>query len=196
MAMAGTLAISSKFLFYSPWEKKHFFNPANFGIISALVLTKDAWVSPGQWGTSWWYLLLFLGTGGLILKKIGRWDTSLTFLLTYSLLLALRNAWLGYPVTVLQHQLTSGSLLLFALFMITDPRSIPNATKSRLLWSVALAILTVCLQQQFYRTDALFWSLFALSPLTLLLDRLDVSSPFVWQQSPLTPPTDHNPSLN
>ncbi len=183
MATAGTLAISSKFIFYSN-EGKHFFNPANFGIISALVLTPDAWVSPGQWGTDWWYFLLFLGAGGLITKKVGRWDTSLTFLLTYSLLLALRNAWLGWDVTVIQHQLTSGSLLLFTFFMITDPRSIPNATTSRLVWSIALAILTLCLQQ-FYRTDALLWALFALSPLTVVLDRLQVASPFVWTLSEL-----------
>ena len=179
MMIAGILAISSKFVCKSP-EGKHFFNPANFGIISALVLTNDAWVSPGQWGTDWWYFLLFLGTGGIIVKKVGRWDTSVTFLLTYTLLLAIRNTWLGWDVTVIQHQLTSGSLLLFALFMITDPRSIPNATSSRLVWSVALAILTVILQQ-FYRTDALFWSLFVLSPLTVILDRLQVASPFNWK---------------
>jgi Na+-transporting NADH:ubiquinone oxidoreductase subunit NqrB len=47
MMLAGSLAISSKFLLQV--EKKHFFNPANFGIIAALILTPDAWVSPGQW---------------------------------------------------------------------------------------------------------------------------------------------------
>ena len=47
MLLAGSLAILSKFLFQA--ERKHFFNPANFGIIAALLLTNDAWVSPGQW---------------------------------------------------------------------------------------------------------------------------------------------------
>ena len=53
MILAGSLAIASKFLFR--WHGKHFFNPANFGIIAALILTNDAWVSPGQWGTDLWY---------------------------------------------------------------------------------------------------------------------------------------------
>ena len=52
MAIAAIFAIGSKFIFRM--EKKHFFNPANFGIIVALILTSDAWVSPGQWGTDWW----------------------------------------------------------------------------------------------------------------------------------------------
>ncbi|MDY6940034.1 MAG: Na+-transporting NADH:ubiquinone oxidoreductase, subunit NqrB, partial [Cyanobacteriota bacterium] len=69
MAIAGCLAIASKFLFRI--RGKHFFNPANFGIIAALLLTSDAWVSPGQWGTDWWYLLLFAGTGGMVLQKVG-----------------------------------------------------------------------------------------------------------------------------
>ncbi|MGB2925425.1 MAG: Na+-transporting NADH:ubiquinone oxidoreductase, subunit NqrB, partial [Limnothrix sp.] len=55
LVLAGSLAIASKF--FLKYENKHFFNPANFGIISVLLLTKDAWISPGQWGTDWWYLI-------------------------------------------------------------------------------------------------------------------------------------------
>lgn len=74
MVFAAVIAIASKFVFKI--GDKHFFNPANFGIISALILTPDAWVSPGQWGEDWWYGLLFAGTGGMILKRVGRWDTT------------------------------------------------------------------------------------------------------------------------
>ena len=148
MILAGSLAIASKFLFR--WHGKHFFNPANFGIIAALILTNDAWVSPGQWGTDWWYLLLFAGTGGIVLKKVGRWDTSAAFFLTYAGLELLRDVWLGWTGDVWLHQLSSGSLLLFALFMLTDPRSIPNALAGRLVWAIAIALLTFILQNYFY----------------------------------------------
>ncbi len=47
MILAGALAVLSKFLFQV--RRQHFFNPANFGIISALILTPDAWVSPVNW---------------------------------------------------------------------------------------------------------------------------------------------------
>jgi Na+-transporting NADH:ubiquinone oxidoreductase subunit NqrB len=180
MMIAGFLAIASKFLFR--WRSKHFFNPANFGIISALLLTDDAWVSPGQWGTDWWYLLLFAGMGGIVLKKVGRWDTSVTFLLVYAGLSAMRNLWLGWSWDVWLHQLSSGSLLLFALFMLTDPRSIPNATMGRVFWATAIAFTTFILQDYFYLTTAIFWALFIISPLTILLDLVWSAPRFIWNR--------------
>ena len=180
MILAGFLAIASKFLFR--WRRKHFFNPANFGIISVLILTNDAWISPGQWGTDWWYLLLFAGTGGVVLKKVGRWDTSVAFFLTYAGLEALRDFWLGWSIDVWLHQLSSGSLLLFALFMLTDPRSIPNALTGRLLWAIAIAVLTFILQNYFYLSTAIFWALFIISPLTILLDLIWSAPRFTWNK--------------
>ncbi|MGK7945572.1 MAG: RnfABCDGE type electron transport complex subunit D [Microcystaceae cyanobacterium] len=179
MVLAGSLAISSKFIFC--YQGKHFFNPANFGIIAALCFTQDAWVSPGQWGNNGWYLLLFMGLGGIVLKRVGRWDTSVIFLLTYFGLEVIRNAYLGWSWDVVQHQLMSGSLLLFALFMLTDPRSIPNATTGRLIWAIAIALLTFMLHHTFYLSTAIFWALFILSPVTLLLDYIWQSSRFTWQ---------------
>lgn len=181
MAIAGGLAIASKFIFRV--RGKHFFNPANFGIISALVLTNDAWVSPGQWGADGWYLLLFIGTGGMILSQVGRWDTSVAFLGVYISLEIIRNVWLGWTWDVLQHQLMSGSLLLFAFFMITDPRSIPNATISRLIWATSIAMLTFMLQHIFYVPTAMFWALFVLSPVTVLLDTTWIAPRFSWRRS-------------
>ncbi|MBD2449803.1 RnfABCDGE type electron transport complex subunit D [Nostoc sp. FACHB-152] len=178
MALAAVSAIASKFLFKV--GDKHFFNPANFGIISALVFTSDAWVSPGQWGEEWWYGLLFAGTGGMILQRIGRWDTTAAFLGSYSLLEAIRNLWLGWTWDVYWHRLMSGSLLLFALFMVTDPRSIPNAKIGRVIWAICIASLTFILRNYFFLSTAVFWSLFALAPLTILIDFLWSSPRFSW----------------
>jgi Na+-transporting NADH:ubiquinone oxidoreductase subunit NqrB len=177
---ASFLAIISKFIF--KFRHKHFFNPANFGIVLVLIFTSDAWVSPGQWGEDWWYVLLFCGTGSTILKKIGRWDTTVTFLGLYAWLEAIRNFILGWTWDVFWHRLTSGSLLLFALFMLTDPRSIPDARTSRLIWSGCIAILTFILRNQFYLSTSVFWALFILSPLTIGLDFLWSSPRFSWGQ--------------
>ena len=187
MMLASFLAISSKFLFRH--HNKHFFNPANFGIIAAITLTNDAWVSPGQWGTDWWYMLLFLGLGGVVLKQVGRWDTSIAFLLAYGILEAMRNAWLGWSWDVWQHQFMNGSLLLFALFMLTDPRSIPDSQKSRSIWSLAIAFSTFILQHYFYLSTALFWSLFIISPLTVLLDMIWTAPRFNWLRETRLPLT-------
>lgn len=178
MMLAGSLAILSKFLLQV--EKKHFFNPANFGIIAALILTPDAWVSPGQWGDDGWYAMLFLGTGGMVLNRVGRWDTTVAFLGSYALLEATRNLWLGWTWDVLNHRLMNGSLLLFAFFMITDPRSIPDHKYSRILWAVSIAVLTFILRNQFFLSTAVFWALFSLAPLSILLNHLWSAPRFDW----------------
>lgn len=188
MILAGVAAILSKFLLRV--NSKHIFNPANFGMIVALLLTNDAWVSPGQWGESGWYVLLFLGCGGLVLQKVGRWDTTVAFLGSYALLEAARNLWLGWTWDVWAHRLMSGSLLLFALFMVTDPRSIPNARMGRLVWAIAIAILTFWLRNQQFVSTAVLWALFVLTPLIVILDAIWQAPRFTWQ-----PPTTTNPTL-
>ncbi|MGB8702440.1 MAG: Na+-transporting NADH:ubiquinone oxidoreductase, subunit NqrB, partial [Thermosynechococcaceae cyanobacterium] len=94
MAFAATVAILSKFTLRI--QGKHIYNPANAGIIAALCLGQDAWVSPGQWGDLGWYALLFAGAGGVVLQRVGRWDTSVVFLGVYGGLLLLRDRWLGW----------------------------------------------------------------------------------------------------
>ena len=189
MAFAGFAAIASKFVFKV--GEKHFFNPANFGIIAVLTLTNDAWVSPGQWGEEWWYGLLFVGTGGMILQRVGRWDTTAAFLGAYSLLAAIRNLWLGWTWDVYFHHLMSGSLLLFALFMVTDPRSIPNSPMSRILWAISIALLTFILRNFFFIPTAVFWALFALAPLTILLDKFWITPRFSWENKTELPAENH-----
>ena len=190
MILAGSLAILSKFLFQV--ERKHFFNPANFGIIAALILTNDAWVSPGQWGDDGWYALLFVGTGGMVLKRVGSWDTTAAFLGSYALLEAIRNLWLGWTWDVYCHRLMSGSLLLFSLFMITDPRSIPKSRFGRLLWAGFIAILAFILRNYFFISNGVFWALFALSPLSVLLDFIWSAPQFSWL-STFSNPDSHSP---
>ncbi|WP_017326994.1 RnfABCDGE type electron transport complex subunit D [Synechococcus sp. PCC 7336] len=192
MAFAGGMAIASKFWLRAP-HRKHFFNPANFGIVVALLLTGDVWVSPGQWGTDWWAVLAFAGAGGMVLRRVGRWDTSAAFLGVYAALEIARNFWLGWSWDVVAHHLTSGSLLLFALFMLTDPRSIPNARPARVVWAIAIALLTFVLRYTVYLPAAMFWALFILSPLTLWLDEVWPAERFQWGQK--SPAAAASPSL-
>uniref|UniRef100_A0A832H3T3 Na+-transporting NADH:ubiquinone oxidoreductase, subunit NqrB n=1 Tax=Oscillatoriales cyanobacterium SpSt-402 TaxID=2282168 RepID=A0A832H3T3_9CYAN len=179
MVIASVVAILSKFALRV--NDKHVFNPANIGIVAAILLTHDAWISPGQWGEESWYALIFLGAGGIVLQRVGRWDTTVAFLGSYALLEAIRNVWLGWTWDVWVHRLTSGSLLLFALFMVTDPRTIPNNRTARVLWASAIALLTFILRNVFFIPTAVFWALFALSPLTFLLDAIWQAPRFEWR---------------
>ncbi|HEY7162144.1 MAG TPA: RnfABCDGE type electron transport complex subunit D, partial [Acidobacteriota bacterium] len=161
MVIAAAASILSKFLFR--YRGKHFFNPSNFGIILVLILTTDAWVSPGQWGNELWFVLLFFATGGMVVQKVGRWDTTGAFLGGYALLEFIRNQWLGWTPDVFVHKMMSGSLLLFSFFMITDPRAIPDRKIARIFWSFFVAIMTYVLRNYYFLPTAPFWALFALS---------------------------------
>ncbi|MFN5515853.1 MAG: RnfABCDGE type electron transport complex subunit D [Cyanobacteriota bacterium] len=181
LLLAGAAAIASKF--FLKIDAKHAFNPANFGIMTALILSRDAWVSPGQWGNAPWLAALFLGAGGLILGKVGRWETTAVFLGSYGALEWARTLWLGWPGAIAWRHLESGSLLVFAFFMISDPRSTPDHPWGRALWALTLASLTFTLRYGAHLSAAPFWALFLCSPLTWALD-LGLPAPrFVWGKS-------------
>ena len=179
LVFAASVAISSKFLIRV--NQKHLFNPANIGIIAALAFSGDAWVSPGQWGNNALMVYFFGAAALMVLLKVGRIDTSLAFLATFAVLEYLRTVvFLGWGMDVLTHKLSSGTLLLFAFFMITDPVTTPNAPKARILWASGIALLTFFLTNWFYVHTAPIWALIIYSPLTVMLDRLFVYQKFKW----------------
>jgi Na+-transporting NADH:ubiquinone oxidoreductase subunit NqrB len=180
MVLAGLAAIGSKFLLR--WQGKHLFNPANVGIVAALLFTHGAWISPGQWGAGWWLVGLFLGAGTLVLKQVGHWETTAMFLGSYAALEAARNAYLGWTWDVWGHRLMSGSLLLFALFMISDPKTTPNHPIARLLWALLVAVITFVLRNVWFINTAMIWALFAASLLVPLFDAVFAAERFVWKR--------------
>jgi Na+-transporting NADH:ubiquinone oxidoreductase subunit NqrB len=115
-------------------------------------------------------------------QKVGRWDTTGAFLGGYALLEFIRNQWLGWTPDVFVHKMMSGSLLLFSFFMITDPRAIPDRRIARIIWSLCVAILTYVLRNHYFIATAPFWALFALSPLTILFDRMFPAKRFEWNR--------------
>ena len=186
MVLAGSLSVLSKFAFR--YQGKHFFNPSNFGIVAVLLLMEDGWITPGQWGEEILLAMFFIGAGLMVVRKVGRWDTTAVFLLSYAVLEASRNYWLGWTWDVLAHRLTSGSLLLFAFFMITDPRVIPDHVRGRILFAMLVASLAFVLRNYFFLPTAIFWALFVLSPITILLDRIWFSKRFQWTSQTLAVP--------
>jgi len=189
--LASVFAISSKFLIRV--NHKHLFNPANFGIVAAILLTNDAWVSPGQWGSS--VLLWFIvGAGGLMMiLKVGRIDTSITFLLVFGVLLFIRHVfYLGWEPQVWLHKMSNGTLLLYAFFMITDPMTTPNHIKARILWSSLLGSALFVLSTFFYVQTAAIWLLFGVSLLTPIFDKLLIATKYQWNN--LTASTINNPN--
>jgi len=179
MAAAAAIGISAKFILR--WNEKHLFNPSNIGIVLLLMITDVVWVSPGQWGNDIVLLFIIIATGSIVLLKVGRLDVSYVYLASLFALEYIRTVlFLGWGMDVLMHKFTSGSLMLFTFFMITDPKTTPDSQRLRYLWAVVLAVLTFILTQWFYMYTASVWALFLITPLTLLMDKYYPAKKFSW----------------
>lgn len=178
MTLAACVAIASKFVIR--FRDKHLFNPAAFAIV-ALIASGHGWVTPGQWGQSTFIASAIVFLAILVLTRVARLDVALAFLAAHAALLLARAVWLGDPIAIPLHQLQNGALLLFAFFMITDPRTTPDSRPARIVFAVVIAVLAhwLAFDQQF--RPALYVALLAASVLVPLLDRLLPAGRFVWR---------------
>ena len=178
--LAAAVAMSSKFVLRV--HGKHIFNPANLGVIAALVLLPGTWVSPGQWGNDVALAGWFVALGGLVTQRARRWDISWVFLGAWLGLVAARVLVLGQPWTILAHQLANGGLLLFAFFMISDPLTIPNRRLARIGYAILVATIAFIWQFVLFRTNALLWALFIAAPAVPLIDWRWPGAKFLWRR--------------
>ena len=178
--LAAALAVGSKFLIRA--QDKHVFNPANFGLVAMMVLADGAWVSPGQWGSAAFLGFLLACLGGLVVHRAERSDVTWAFVAAYAGLLFGRAAWLGDPLAIPLHQLESGAFLIFAFFMISDPKTTPDTRAGRILYATVVAAVAVAIQFGLYQPNALIWALAACAPLVPLIDRLLPGARYRWIQ--------------
>ncbi len=177
-AAAGLLAMASKHAVRI--RGKHLWNPSAVAIGAMVFGTDHAWVSPGQWGTALWLAALLSLLAIVVLAAASRADISLAFLGSYAGLLVWRAIQLGDPLTIPLHQLQNGSLLLFAFYMISDPRTVPDARIARLIFAATVAGLAYWLAFHDQIRPALYAALIVLSPLSPLLDRAFPAPRFQW----------------
>lgn len=177
-ALAAAAAICSKFALRV--RGKHFVNPTNFALVALLLATDRVWVSPGQWGSGPLLAAALAAGAGWVLRS-ARADATLAFLVAWCGLLAGRALWLGDPLAIPLHQLESGALLLFAGFMLSDPRTLPDARPARIALALAVAALAYVLRFRFFEPNALLYALAAATLLTPLLDRLAPGARFEWR---------------
>lgn len=175
---AAVVAVGSKFVLRV--GGKHLFNPTNFGIVLLMVLTGKVWVSPGQWGSAAYFAFLLACLGSLVVRRSARSDVTVAFLGFYATLLLARATWLGQPLAIPFHQLESGALLIFAFFMISDPKTTPDSRAGRILFAALVALGGGFVSFVLYRQNGLLLSLAVLSPLVPVLDRLLPGARYRW----------------
>jgi Na+-transporting NADH:ubiquinone oxidoreductase subunit NqrB len=190
--VAAVLAIASKFLVRV--RGKHVFNPTNGAIVAMLLLTDGVWVSPGQWGSAAVFAFLLAAAGGLVVNRAARADVTWTFLAAHTALVLGRALWLGDPLAIPLHRLSNGALVLFAFFMISDPRTTPDSRAGRLVFAVLVAVGAYVVQFRLFQTNPLLWSLAACSLAVPLLDRLLPGQQYDWRAPGIGRNPERSPS--
>lgn len=186
-ALAAVVAIGSKFIIR--WKDKQVFNPTNLALV-VMIGSGLGWISPGQWGQVAWFGFLIACLGSLVVTRAARADVTLAFLAFYVGLLFARALWLGDPLTIPLHQIESGALLIFAFFMISDPKTTPDSRTGRIIYALFVTLVALYVQFGFFRPNGPLWGLIACAPLVPLIDRLLPAVRYDWSR-----PTTGQPSV-
>lgn len=176
--LAACIAIGSKFLLRI--RGKHIFNPANVALVTLMFCSDRAWVSSGQWGSATIGAFTLACLGFLVLTRAKRAETTIAFLLAYTTLMLGRALWLGDPLSIPFHQLQNGALLIFAFFMISDPKTTPNTAMARSAYGILVASVAYAIQFVFYEPNAPIIALILCAPLVPVMDWLMRGKNYRW----------------
>jgi len=179
-ALAATLAIGSKFVVRV--RGKHLLNPTNGAIVALLAIGAPVWVSSGQWGNAAFFAFAIACAGLIVVTRAARADVTIAFLAFWALVLFGRATFLGQRAAVPLHQLGSGALLLYAFFMISDPKTTPDSRAGRIVFAALVALGAGFVQFGLYRTNGLLWSLPGFSLFVPLIDRALPGARYDWNR--------------
>ena len=119
-----------------------------------------------------------------MVNRAARSDVTIAFLAAYAGLVLARSAWLGEPMAIPIHRLQNGALLIFAFFMISDPRTTPDRRAGRVIFALVVALGAAFVQFRLFRTNGLLWSLAVFAPTVPLIDWLLPAAPHFWPAAP------------
>jgi len=166
------VSMASKYLIR--WRGRHIFNPSNLGLVLAFVALGPQYTEPQD---LWWIPLgpwmivtyaILIGGGLLIAWELRLLGLELGYMLGFAAFVALALAavpdhcmvasWRATPMCgwdLWQILVTSPEVLIFALFMVPDPRTVPDAQLARFAFGVIVALLSVLLLGP---TNLEFWT--------------------------------------
>lgn len=179
-AAAAIIAIGSKFVIRI--GGKHVFNPANVALVTMMLISDQAWVSSGQWGSAAIGAFTLSCLGFLVLTRARRAETTIAFISFFAAMLFARALWLGDPLSIPMHQLQNGALLIFAFFMISDPKTTPDSAPGRVLYAAIVAALAFTIQFIYYTPNGPILALILSAPTVPLIDRFMRGRSYRWDR--------------
>jgi Na+-translocating ferredoxin:NAD+ oxidoreductase RnfD subunit len=156
------LGMASKYLIR--WRGRHIFNPSNVALVIAFIALGPQhsepldlwWIPMGPWMIVTYAILI--GGGLLIAWELKLIGLVVGFMAAFALFVGLSLApvpdhcmvasWHVTPLCgrdLWQILVTSPEILIFALFMVPDPKTVPDGPVARVVFGVLVALLAVLL---------------------------------------------------
>ncbi len=137
LAWAAILANASKYIIAI--KGKHLFNPAAFAVaLTYFTINQSAswWVGSGA-------MLAFVIFGGLlVVRKLGRFDTVLSFLIAAVATILVSSLFTGADfIASTQKQILYSPLLFFAFVILTEPLTTPPTRRLRIVYGALVGFL-------------------------------------------------------
>ena len=159
-AIIAGLSLLSKYVI--KYRGSHVFNPSNVGLVVAFIVLGSSVIEPLDfwWGPlDFWmlvaYAVIIVG-GSLIDRRLHLLGLAISFWVSFAILLGILAAsghcmvanWAFAPVCGADYWRVitfSPELMIFLLFMITDPKTAPSGQVGRVIFGMLVAVTSVLL---------------------------------------------------
>ena len=160
----GVVALGMATKYLIRWRGRHIFNPSNVALVAAFIALGPQrtepldlwWIPMGPWMIVTYAILI--GGGVFIGWRLGLLGMEIAFMASFAIFVALALApvpdhcmvasWHLSPLCgrpLWEILVTSPEILIFALFMIPDPRTVPDGRVARIVFGVMVALFAVLL---------------------------------------------------
>jgi hypothetical protein len=160
----GVVALGMATKYLIRWRGRHIFNPSNVALVAAFIVLGPTrtepldlwWIPMGPWMIVTYAILI--GGGVFIGWRLGLLGMEIAFMASFAIFVALALApvpdhcmvasWHLSPLcgrSLWEILVTSPEILIFALFMIPDPRTVPEGKVARIVFGVMVALFAVLL---------------------------------------------------
>jgi hypothetical protein len=160
----GVVALGMATKYLIRWRGRHIFNPSNVALVIAFIALGPTrtepldlwWIPLGPWMIVTYAILI--GGGVFIGWRLGLLGMEIAFMASFAVFVAIALApvpdhcmvasWHLSPLCgrpLWEILVTSPEILIFALFMIPDPRTVPDGRVARIVFGVMVALFAVLL---------------------------------------------------
>ncbi len=139
--ITSIVSIASKYVIQ--YRGRHLCNPTNFGVcIMLLAAPGSLTMLSHEWGNDWVMVAVIWSVGLLVVWRAKVWHLTITYLVAFVALAALRSALNGDPLQAELAPVTGPMYQLFMFFMVTDPKTIVRGRAKQ----VGVVLLVACVE--------------------------------------------------